>query len=148
MRRSFVLLLFLGLLGCASPPRAVFTLDLGWLRGCWIGSDRQSTMRWLPPRAGGAVLLGDYQDISDTSGGERWILEQRPQGLILVRPITTPGGPVETFALVGAAPNEAVFAGAAGVQVRLTGGQDRLAMRLETPADGAVLFEGDRDGCD
>jgi hypothetical protein len=68
--------------------------------------------------------------------------------LILVRPITAPGGPVETFALVGAGPREALFAGAAGVRIRLAGGEDRLAVTLETASSRAMLFQGDRDGCD
>jgi hypothetical protein len=55
---------------------------------------------------------------------------------------------VETFALAGAGPGEALFAGAAGVRVRLRGGQDRLSVALETEVAATTLFSGVRDGCD
>ena len=148
MRRAIVLLLFLVSPSCATPTQAPFALDMEWLRGCWISADRTAVMRWLPPAGGRVTLVGNYGDITGARGPERWLLEQRPQGLILVRPITTPGGPVETFALAGAGPTEAIFAGAAGVTIRLAGGDDRLTMTLETPSARTTLFDGDRDGCD
>ncbi len=123
-------------------------MDIAWLRGCWIGHERETTMRWLPPRGGGEGLVGNFADITGARGPESWLLEQRPQGLILVRPITAPGGPVETFALVGAGRGEASFAGAAGVRITLASADDRLRVLLATPSSETILFDGVRDGCD
>lgn len=138
--RAMILRLALGvaLAACATtdvtPPNER-------VAGCWINRDAGAvTMRWLPDRAGGGVLVGSK--ITYGIGGnrqERYTLAQGGEG----------------WTLCQTAPENACWPVAQGESGPLEGGRafidahgDNLRISVLAAHGERTIFQGRRDGCD